>query len=74
MSWGNGSDKAPDPQPGDLWSTSKGRTVEILARDQVTDEDNYPTIDVIAYKFLGGSMVHIRSVDSTRNWQRVVAE
>lgn len=64
----------PNPQPGEFWSTSKGRTVEILASDVITDEDGYPTIDAIAYKFLGGSQVHLRSVHSLHGWSKVEFE
>lgn len=64
-----------DPQPGEFWATSKGRTVEIVARDLVYEPEGDWSIsretDVIAYKFLGGSMVHLRSVGSLRQWTRV---
>lgn len=63
-----------DPKPGEMWATSKGRTVEILARDLVyTPEGDWSAsqeIDTIAYRFLGGSMVHLRSVGSLSNWMR----
>lgn len=69
MTWGTGS--APKPEPREFWATSKGRTVEILASDTVTDEDGYPTTDVVAYKFLGGQQVHLRAVHSLHGWQKV---
>lgn len=65
----------PDPLPREFWSTSKGRTVEILARDTVTQHGNweldYREIDTVAYKFLGGSMIHLRAVDSLIGWTKV---
>lgn len=63
----------PDPQPFEFWATTKGRTVEILARDEV-EEPFGGTVDVIAYQFRGGSMVHLRSVDSLQGWVKVVFE
>lgn len=69
---------SPDPQPGEFWSTSKGRTVEILARDEVVIRDGFgyaiSEADVIAYKFLGGSLVHLRDLSSLRNWTKVEFE
>jgi len=68
----------PDPQPREFWSTSKGRAVEILARDIVVSADQwgYPEaeIDTVAYRFLGGSMVHLRAVTSLKNWTKVEFE
>lgn len=68
----------PDPHPGEFWSTSKGRAVEILARDVVYQPEgdwSIPQeIDTIAYKFLGGSMVHLRSVGSLKLWTKVEFE
>lgn len=68
------SSRGPDPQPREFWTTSKGRTVEILARDQVEDSDDYgfteAKVDVVAYQFLGGTMVHLRAVRSLAGWQK----
>jgi hypothetical protein len=64
----------PDPQPGEMWSTGKGRTVEIVAADTVADADGYPELEVVAYRFLGGSMVHLRAVSSLTNWKKVSFE
>lgn len=66
----------PDPQPGEFWATSKGRTVEILARDEVEDDSGweYDKVDTIAYQFLGGSMIHLRAVNSLKNWTKVEFE
>lgn len=63
----------PDPQPGQFWTTSKGRTVEILARDAVEDHGDWreQEIDTVAYKFLGGSMIHLRAVSSLSGWAQV---
>lgn len=62
-----------NPEPGEIWTTSKGRTVEILARDTVTgdsEEGYYQEIDAIAYKFLGGTMIHLRAVSTLTNWTK----
>lgn len=66
----------PNPQPCEFWATSKGRTVEILARDEVEVYDALgypmgPEADVVVYKFLGGSQVHIRAIGSLAGWQKV---
>lgn len=62
----------PDPQPREFWSTSKGRTVEILARDHVQETGSWDDaeMDVVAYKFLGGSMVHLRAVGTLQGWTK----
>lgn len=67
----------PDPRPREFWTTSKGRTVEILARDVVVDDgpwDSDQEVDAVAYQFLGGSQVHLRSVSSLKNWTKVEFE
>lgn len=66
----------PDPQPGEFWSTSKGRTVEILARDNVEHHGDWTDaeIDTVAYQFLGGSMIHLRAVISLKNWTKAEFE
>jgi hypothetical protein len=68
----------PDPLPREFWSTSKGRTVEILARDTVVGRDprapwdvDLDEIDTVAYKFLGGTMIHLRAVSTLINWTKV---
>lgn len=67
-----------DPQPGEFWSTSKGRTVEILARGEVKRFDEgwgiLDEVDAIAYQFLGSSMVHLRSVSTLNAWTKVEFE
>ncbi len=68
--------QAPDPQEKEFWSTSKGRTVEILARDTIEIQDDYgfpdgTKADVIAYRFLGAQMIHLRTVQSLTGWARV---
>jgi hypothetical protein len=67
----------PDPKPGQLWLTSRERTVEIVAREIVAAEGDMhygrepAEIDSVAYKFLGGSMIHLRSVSSLTTWRKV---
>lgn len=63
----------PDPQPGEFWATPKGRTVEILARNEVANRWT-EEVDVIAYQFLGGTMLHLRSVASLTDWKKVTFE
>lgn len=67
-----------DPQPGEIWSTSRGRAVEILARDVVYQPEGEWSIshetDTVAYRFLGGTMVHMRSVGSMTLWTRTEFE
>lgn len=65
---------APDPQPGELWATSKDRTVEILARDTVQDSEVWVQVDTVAYSFLGCKTVHLRSVSSIGDWTRTEFE
>lgn len=67
----------PDPQPGEFWATSKGRTVEIVARDVVDERAFYEVtgrVDTVAYKFLGGSMIHLRAVSTLKDWTKVTFE
>lgn len=73
------SSSLPDPQPGEFWIMSKGRIVEILARDGVEVYDAFgypmgPEADVVAYQCLGGTMIHLRAVVSLANWTRVEFE
>lgn len=70
------SSSLPDPQPGEFWTTSKGRAVEILARDEVEHHGDWTdaVIDTVAYQFLGGSMIHLRAVFSLKNWTKVEFE
>lgn len=67
-----------DPQPGEFWATSKGRTVEIVARDVVYEPEGDWAIaretDTVAYKFLGGSMIHLRAVGTLKDWTKVTFE
>lgn len=67
---------SPDPQPGEMWSTGQGRTVEIVARDVVDDREDWrdSEVDAIAYRFLGGSMIHLRAVSSLTNWTKASFE
>ena len=68
----------PDPQPGEMWSTGQGRTVEIVARDAVYEPEGdwgiSREVDTVAYRFLGGSMIHLRSVGSLKLWTKVSFE
>lgn len=64
---------APDPKPGEFWLTSVLRTVEILARDEVEgdpEEWGQLPVDTIAYRFVGGTVVHLRSVGSLKSWKK----
>lgn len=64
----------PDPRPGEFWTTLMGRTVEILAADTLPGDDangHCCEVGVIAYRFLGGSMIHLRSVISLTAWAKV---
>jgi hypothetical protein len=60
------SDAHPGPQPGQIWRTSHDISVEIVARDDV--DGSFGDVDVIGYRFLGGDMVHLRSVASLTGW------
>ena len=69
----------PKFQVGQLWSTSTGRTVEILAADEIEEENErfsyeVQRVRVIAYKFVGGSVVHLRAVGSTSDWLKINKE
>lgn len=61
------------PSRGELWSTSTGRTVEIVAYEEVEFEadTHWPVFGVIAYRFVGGSVVHLRAARNTGNWQKI---
>lgn len=60
-----------DPQPGQFWLTGREHVVEIIARDEVADDAE---IDTIAYRFLGGSQVHLRAVSSIKAWRKAEFE
>jgi hypothetical protein len=66
-----------DPQPGQLWSTPTGRTVEIVARQEISTDgewDEANRVDAVAYHFVGGSMIHLRSVEDLRLWRKMQPE
>lgn len=66
-----------DPQVGEFWLTSKERAVEIIARDEVAGdavEGYWQEIDTIAYRFLGGTQVHLRAVSSIKAWRKAEFE
>lgn len=66
-----------DPQPGQLWSTPTGRTVEIVARDTVRASnvwDDADEIDTVAFHFVGGTMIHLRSAEGLRSWRKMLPE
>ena len=70
------SNGLPDPQPGEFWTTSKGRTVEILARAVVVHHGDWTdaAIDTVAYECLGGKMIHLRAVISLKGWTKAEFE
>lgn len=63
----------PNPQPGEFWATPKGRTVEIVAREVVEVVYGVEAV-VIAYRFLGGSTIHLRHVNSLTAWSKAIFE
>lgn len=70
--------KPREYKPGELYCTTTGRTVEILAADQVESESegDYECnrLQVIAYKFVGGSIVHLRAARAADRWVKVEVE
>ena len=74
MSWS----KPREYAPGELYVTTTGRTVEIVAADLVesTDEGDYECnrLQVIPYTFVGGSIVHLRAARAADRWARVEVE
>lgn len=58
---------------GQLWTTSTGRTVEILEVDDVEEleQDEYHVVKVIAYRYVGASAVHLRAASRTNLWTKV---
>lgn len=59
-----------DPEVGELYVTTTGRTVEIVAVDEVADSwEN--TVAAIAYRFVGGTMIHLRGQHAVSRWTKV---
>lgn len=58
---------------GDLYVTTRGRTVEILAVDTVQDRygDGFTAV---AYRFCGGTVVHLRGADLIEDWTKIEGE
>lgn len=61
---------------GQLWSTTTGRTVEIVAVDEVEAEDGFGfpiegAVRVIAYRYAGGSVIHLRTPSMASGWQKI---
>lgn len=65
------------PEIGNLYVTGGGRTVEIRAvravecLDMVDTANPVGTVDVIAYQFLGGKVVHLAAVNEVQDWVKV---
>lgn len=56
-------------QPGEIFINAAGRKVEIVAVDGIYIDGT--DVSILAYRFLGGTMIHLRSVDSTKDWVQV---
>ncbi len=57
---------------GDTWINGRGRRLEIVAVDEV-ETDAMPHAEVvIAYRFHGLGMVHLRAAAQTTDWHREV--
>lgn len=69
--------KSGSPTAGDLYTTPRGRTVEILAVKPVEFTgvvESYAPVgstEVIAFKFVGGHAVHLTTRDDVQEWVRV---
>lgn len=59
-----------DFEIGDTWINARGRRVEIVAVDEI-ETDAMPHAEVvIAYRFHGMAMVHLRVAAQTALWKR----
>lgn len=69
--------RSGSPAPGDLYTTPRGRTVEILAVKHVEFTgvvDSYApvgTTEVIAFRFVGADVVHLTVRDDVSEWIKV---
>lgn len=69
--------KTGKPGQGDLYATSSGRTAEVVAYaalDATSLVDSplpVATTEVIAWRYLGGSVVHITSLDDVMDWIKI---
>lgn len=65
------------PAVGSLYVTSGGRTVEVLAVESVECLDMVETAnpvgsaEVIAYRFLGGGVIHLAALHGVQDWVKV---
>ena len=59
-----------DPEIGDLYLTTTGRTVEILAVDTVANSWE-ESVEAVAYRFVGCTMVHLRGQSGIAKWTRI---
>ena len=68
------------PDPGALYATSSGRTAEVVAYAALNAtslvESHLPvaTTEVIAWRYLGGSVVHLTSLEDVMDWIKVPGE
>lgn len=59
-------------EPGELYVQAQGKTVEIVeVEDEIECEHCDLAVTVIAYRFLGGTHIYLRDIESTKNWQKV---
>jgi len=69
--------RSGSPAAGDLYTTPRGRTVEILAVKSVEFTgvvDVYAPVgstEVIAFRFVGGSVIHLTTRDDVVEWIKV---
>lgn len=59
------------PRTGDIYLNSHDFKVEILAVATVASETWGEEIDVIVYRVVGATMVHVRPADHVDNWKLI---
>lgn len=59
-------------EPGEFYLVpSTDRKVEIVATDALVESDGDTELEVLAYRFVNGTMIHLRTFESTKDWVRL---
>lgn len=57
---------------GETWINNRSRKVEIVAVDEVETDGMPLPVAVIAYRYHGMGMIHLRAAAQTAEWKREV--
>lgn len=69
--------RSGQPQIGYLYGTPKGRTAEVVAfrsigvTDMLATARPVGTVEVVAFRYMGGTVVHLAPLEEVQDWIRM---